>query len=95
LKIRYKRPEGSKSRLLAFPIVDEGLGLEQASEDFKFAAAVAQFGMILRESEYKGCATLKDVRDLAMQGLGADEYRYRSEFLRQVNLAMRFSHSNR
>jgi len=95
LKIRYKEPEGSKSRLLEFPIVDEGLGLEQASEDFKFAAAVAQFGMILRGSEHKGCGTLEDVRALALKGIGSDEYGYRSEFFTLVNRAMSLSQVSR
>jgi Ca-activated chloride channel family protein len=87
LKIRYKEPEGSKSRLLEFPIVDDGLRLAQASADFKFAAAVAEFGLILRESEHKGSASFDDVRALAIDGIGADEYGYRGEFLGLVGLA--------
>jgi Ca-activated chloride channel family protein len=87
LKIRYKEPEADRSRLLEFPIVDEGLSLKQASPDFKFAAAVAEFGMILRESEHKGNASFDDVRELAIAGMGADEYGYRAEFLRLVGLA--------
>jgi Ca-activated chloride channel family protein len=87
LKIRYKEPEGHMSRLLTFPIADEGLPLDSASPDFKFAAAVAEFGMILRESPYKGKATIHDVRMLALEGIRSDEYGYRSEFVDLVNQA--------
>jgi Ca-activated chloride channel family protein len=80
LKVRYKEPAGSKSRLLEFPVVDAGMQFEEASADFKFAAAVAQFGMILRDSEHKGSATLDDVRKLAGESIGADEYGHRREF---------------
>jgi Ca-activated chloride channel family protein len=87
LKIRYKEPDGEDSRLLEFPIMDEELQLGLASEDFKFAAAVAEFGMILRESKHKGEASLFDVRTLALEGIGSDEYGYRSEFVDLVNSA--------
>jgi Ca-activated chloride channel family protein len=87
LKIRYKEPESHKSRLLTFPIVDEVVPLDLASPDFKFAAAVAEFGMILRDSPYKGKATIHDVRMLALEGVRSDEYGYRSEFVDLVNQA--------
>ncbi len=54
VKLRYKEPEGSKSRLITFPVTLEHRKFARASGDFKFAAAVASFGMLLRESEHKG-----------------------------------------
>ena len=80
LKLRYKEPEGSTSTLLSFPVVDDGLRAGQASEDFQFASAVALFGMILRDSEHKGDATLQDVQRLCLDGIGADSRGHRSGF---------------
>ena len=54
VKLRYKEPEGSQSRLIAFPVTLQHRKFARASGDFKFAAAVASFGMMLRESEHKG-----------------------------------------
>ncbi len=54
VKLRYKEPEGSRSRLIAFPVTMKHQKFARASGDFKFAAAVASFGMMLRESEHKG-----------------------------------------
>lgn len=87
LKLRYKQPEGDKSAKLEFPAVDKGLSYAKASEDFKFAAAVAQFGMILRSSPYKGTASLDGVLELADEGKGKDEKGYRGEFLEMVKKA--------
>ena len=67
--------------------VDEGAGLGSATPDFKFSAAVAGFGMILRESEFRGDATLSGVFDLAEQGQGLDSGGARARFLEMVALA--------
>ncbi len=89
LKLRYKKPDGDTSKLLAFPITDGGSTLEDASPDFKFAASVAGFGMLLRESEHKGDASFNSVRKLAQQGLGEDGFGYRAEFVKLVQKAKR------
>jgi Ca-activated chloride channel family protein len=86
LNMRYKEPDGEKSQLLEFPCVDSGKPYSKASGDFKFAAAVAAFGMLLRESPYKGTANFSTVIELASEALGADAYGYRREF---VDLAMK------
>jgi len=65
LKLRYKKPDQDTSRLLTFPVRDEGAACENASEDFRFAAAAAGFGMLLRNSEYKGALTHQLVLTLA------------------------------
>ena len=81
VKIRYKEPAGDVSQKLEFPLRDSGARFEQASEDFKFAAAVASFGMLLRDSPHRGAATLADISAWARAGTGSDAGGYRSEFL--------------
>jgi Ca-activated chloride channel family protein len=75
------------SRYLEFPLADTGRGYSEASRDFKFASAVASFGMILRNSQYKGEANLDGVLELAGEGIGDDPYGYRAEFLELVRRA--------
>jgi Ca-activated chloride channel family protein len=86
VKVRYKAPEGDTSQLIETPVRDGGLTYPQASPDFKFAAAVAGFGMVLRDSPYKGSANLEAVIELAEAGKGRDPGGYRAEFLELVNL---------
>ena len=87
VKVRYKEPGGSVSQRLEFPLTDRGTTWADASDDFKFAASVASFGMILRESPYKGTATLAAVAEWARQGLGSDAGGQRNEFLGLVSRA--------
>jgi Ca-activated chloride channel family protein len=90
VKVRFK-PIGAgatdESIRLEFPVKDAGASLEKASSDFRFAAAVAAFGMILRDSEYKGRYDLPQVMDLAQSA--SDEFRMESagEFLGLVERA--------
>ncbi len=81
LKIRYKDLEASESRLLSVPLVDRGGSFANASADFRFAAAVAGFGMILRDSPYKGSANLDWVIATVASSRGADKNGYRQEFI--------------
>lgn len=87
LKVRYKEPGGDVSKRLEFPLADRNATFAAASGDFKFAAAVAGFGMILRESPHKGAATLDDVAKWAAAGVGSDPGGYRTEFLGLVKKA--------
>jgi Ca-activated chloride channel family protein len=89
VKVRYKAPDGNESQLLEFPVVDTGKRLARASTDFKFAAAVAAFGMLLRDSPHKGNATYASVAELAEEGQGADEAGYRAEFVKLVQKAQK------
>ncbi len=91
LKLRYKQPDGNTSKLLEFPVTDGGKSYSKASADFKFAAAVASFGMVLRESEFKGNASLDGILELAEEGKGRDESGYRSEFIQLVKQAKTIS----
>ena len=81
LKLRYKQPDGDTSKLLVFPITDDGDDYVSASDDFKFAAAVAGYGMLLRDSPHKGTTTFPGVIELAGEGLGEDRHGYRAQFL--------------
>jgi Ca-activated chloride channel family protein len=81
LKLRYKQPDGDTSTKLEVPVADAGTSYAKASEDFKFASAVAQFGMILRNSPYKGSASIDGVIELADEAKGKDEKGYRAEFI--------------
>jgi Ca-activated chloride channel family protein len=81
VKLRYKAPEGSRSRLLE-RIVPDHVG--PASEDVRFAAAVAAWGMLLRDSEHRGTATFESVLALAEGAIGADPAGYRREFVELV-----------
>ena len=81
VKVRYKDPDGTQSRLLQQPVADRP---RSPSSDFRFATAVAGFGMLLRESEHAGDLTLNDVVRLAEKGKGNDPRGYRGEFIRLV-----------
>ena len=83
VKIRYKLPDGETSRLLEHPVHAPRAA---ASPDFSFAAAVAGFGMLLRDSEHRGTLTLDQVLALADRSRGADPDGYRAEFVRLARL---------
>ncbi len=88
VKLRYKDPKGSKSKLISSIVHDRSyIPLAQASENIKFASAVAQFGMLLRDSEFKGNANFKDLIQLAKDAKGKDNSGYRSEFIKLANMA--------
>lgn len=84
IKIRYKKPDGNTSMLFEKPVKSSTGEIEEASDNLRFAAAVAEFGMILRESEYKGNATLEGAARLAKSAKGEDEDGYRSELVRLI-----------
>jgi len=87
VKLRYKKPESDKSELLERAVVDDGKQFANASADFKFAAAVAEFGMLLRDSEFKGSGTLGAVLQWALEGKSEDTNGYRAGFLELVRKA--------
>lgn len=89
LKIRYKKPSESVSQLLTFPVADSQKKYSEASNEFKFAASVAAFGMILRKSKHKGVASLALVKELASEGKGPDKNGYRAGFLTMIDQAMK------
>jgi|688.fasta_scaffold06283_4 Ca-activated chloride channel family protein len=85
VKLRYKLPQDNTSQLITQTIKDSEFNANQTpSTNLRFAAAVATFGIILRDSEYKGNANYDLVMKLATQGQGEDQEGYRGEFIRLV-----------
>ena len=87
VKLRYKQPDGHASTKVEIPVRGSVLELEETSDNFRFSAAIAEFGLILRDSEHKADASIDQVVALARQAKGADEEGYRSEFIKLVKLA--------
>lgn len=96
VKLRYKHTDEEKSRLIEVPVFDNNQKFEDSSEDYRFAAAVASFGMILRDSPYKGDSSFKRVQEIAEHAQGYNKGGYRSQFLLLVDQAeMLSSNDNR
>ena len=87
VKVRYKRPEESESRLLARTLAAPAAGVAGPSDAFRFAAAVAEFGLLLRYSPYKGDAAYELAYERARESLGEDEDGRRSELLSLIRTA--------
>ncbi len=89
LKLRYKAPQGSKSKLISQPIKTRSIigNLRNTSDNFRFSAAVAGFGQLLRGGRYTGEFSYDDAAELARNARGEDRFGYRGEFLRMVSLA--------
>lgn len=92
IKFRYKAPNGMKSKLIEHPLVDTHIALNNTSDNFKWSAAVASFGMLLRDSEFKGNATFEEVLSLARSAKGKDEQGYRIEFINLVQSCQLMAH---
>jgi len=89
LKVRYQEPVADVNRTLEFALSDTGHSFEMASADFKFAASVVAFGMMLQDSPHKGTATFATVATWAKAGLIDDVAGYRSEFVGLIGQAER------
>lgn len=87
VKFRYKAPDEDVSKLIVHPLRDEQVSMNALSDNFRFAASVAEFGMLLRGSDFRGSASYANVLMMARQGRGIDEEGYRSEFIRLVESA--------
>lgn len=87
VKLRYKQPNGDVSKLIEKPVVDKSISFEKSSQNFRWAASVAAFGMVLRDSEFKGNATLDQALQIAESAKGDDKEGYRSEFIRMIRSA--------
>jgi Ca-activated chloride channel family protein len=84
VKLRYKQPDGHTSKLISQVVQDADTRLEKTSDNFRWSAAVAEFGMLLRDSEFKGESNYLQVIELAKGAQGKDENGYRAEFIRLV-----------
>ena len=87
VKVRYKEPDGDVSQLIEAPVVDRRQSFDNASTDFRFAAGVAEFGMILRDSPYRGSSSFDSVLRIADASQGSDQGEYRREFVELVRRA--------
>jgi Ca-activated chloride channel family protein len=91
VKLRYKQPEDEVSQSLEVPVRDEENTIESASEDFRFAAAVVEFGLLLRESLYRGTSSWAGVHKLASLASHYDPHGHRAEFLHLAKMAEKLS----
>ena len=87
LKLRYKEPTGTVSKLIKQKITYKDIKNDNTSQNFKWAASVTEFGLILRNSKYKGSASFKNVLKLANASKGNDTDGYRDEFISLIKTA--------
>ena len=87
IKLRYKKPDEDVSKLITHPVMDNHTAVENTSNNFRFSAAVAEFGLMLRSSEYKQQSSYSQVVSLAKGAKGTDDNGYRAEFIRLVQAA--------
>ena len=94
VKLRYKKPDENQSIKIIHPVTAKRLAADRTSDNFNFSAAVASFGMLLRDSEFKGASTYQDVLTLAKSSKGKDSEGHRAEFIRLVEIAEMLHNSN-
>lgn len=87
VKFRYKKPNEETSKLIVNHLTNQSVSLAKTSNNFRFSAAVAEFGLLLRNSKYKANANYKQVVELAKASKGTDEHGYRAEFIRLVEMS--------
>lgn len=93
VKLRYKLPDEDQSKLIISIIKNQPEDVSATSDNFRFSMAVAAYGMLLRNSEFKGSATYGQILDWAKRSKGRDEEGYRSEFIRMVETTQLLSGS--
>jgi len=87
VKLRYKEPDGDTSKLLTMGVLDNPRSVENASQNLRFAASVVQFGLLLRESRYRGSSSFAMAKQLAVSAASNDLKGYRNEFLELLEQA--------
>lgn len=87
LKLRYKDPDGFKSKLLEQVVKNNPMAVDETSNNFRFSAAVAEFGMLLRDSDFKGTTTFDSASAMALKAKGDDKEGYRGELYRLIQSA--------
>lgn len=87
IKLRYKKPDSETSKLFQTSVSNKPIAFQKASADFRFAAAVAEWGLLLRNSDFKGNANHEQIIEIAQKALSYDPEGYRSEFIRLVKLS--------
>jgi Ca-activated chloride channel homolog len=87
IKLRYKKPDEDISKLITHAVIDDHIPVERTSNNFRFSAAVAEFGLLLRNSAYQQQASYSQVTGLAKAAKGTDNNGYRAEFIQLVQTA--------
>ena len=87
VKVRYKAPSGVVSKLFTLPVKASKTPFNATSNDMEFVAAVVEFGLLLRNSEFKGQASYDHVIETAENALGDEKNDYRAQFVRLVHIA--------
>ncbi|MFK8111433.1 MAG: von Willebrand factor type A domain-containing protein [Rubripirellula sp.] len=93
VKLRYKFPEQDNSQLMEHIVFDTGTSFDETDNEFQFAAAVASFGMLLRDSEHRGDWGYGDVMQTAQASTGTDKHGFREEFVELVSVAQSLARS--
>ena len=94
VKFRYKQPESDYSKMSVAVVKDQPASFNSSSSDFRFAAAVAEFGMLLRNSQFKQRSNYDQVIAIAGNARGRDEDGYRAEFVRIAEIARSLAYNN-
>ena len=89
LKLRYKAPDSDTSKLMTMTVSDESGPFATATDNLRFAASVAELGMLLRNSPHKGQSSFGQAREIAQKSLGRDIEGYRHDFLSMISMAER------
>lgn len=87
VKLRYKKPDGNTSKLIEQPVMDTRIAFEKTSGNFRFSAAVAEFGMLLKQSDYSQNSSFEHLIAVAEKAKGEDKEGYRAEFIRMAKSA--------
>jgi Ca-activated chloride channel family protein len=91
VRLRYKLPDASESKLLVHSQRAMGSKLGSGSTEMRFATAVAGFGLLLKNSEHKGSLTWRQLQNLAEEAVGSHPSKYRQEFLELVGIAAKLA----
>jgi Ca-activated chloride channel homolog len=94
IKMRYKKTSRFKSTLLSQTIDNQAISLDKTSDNFRFSAAVAAFGQVTKESNFKGDFDYHKIIDLAQGAKGVDTEGYRQEFIELVEKCVKLTNSN-
>ncbi len=93
VKLRYKQPDGNTSKLISNVVKNKVSEFENTSDNFRFSASIAGFGMILRNSEFKGNSDYSKVKKWAESARGKDKNGYRAEYIRLIESTRLISNS--
>lgn len=91
IKLRYKLPEGENSQVMTISVENRPLSFSASSENYRFAAAVASFGLLLRQSPYRQDCNYELIKTIAANAKGKDPRGLRMEFIELVNLGAKLA----